>query len=185
MRSGDRDVPPTCALASAKRRYSPRDEVQDLDLGGRSARSEWAPGLDDGPRRSIGADVPGRGQGRLQREAEEEDRRRRKGRTLYMYTADTGGKPACAVSTPLCPKVWPALTTTGKPIAGKGINASRLRVVRGAGGSRAGELQPSPAVLLPRRIRRRDRGDKKAGDARGQGFLSAWYVLSPKGTPIK
>ena len=107
-----------------------------------------------------------------------------KGRTLYMYTADTGGKPACAVSTPLCPKVWPALTTTGKPIAGKGINASRLRVVRGAGGSRQVSYNRHPLYYFHGGFGT-GTGDKKAGDARGQGFLSAWYVLSPKGTPIK
>jgi predicted lipoprotein with Yx(FWY)xxD motif len=28
-------------------------------------------------------------------------------------------------------------------------------------------------------------GDKKAGDLNGQGFVSIWYVVSPKGTAIK
>ena len=106
------------------------------------------------------------------------------GRTLDMYTADTGGKPACAVSDPRCPKVWPALTTTGKPIAGKGIIASKLRVSNAVlGGSRQVKCTP-PALLLPRRYSA-GTGDKKPGDTRGQSFFSAWFVLSPKGTPIK
>ena len=28
-------------------------------------------------------------------------------------------------------------------------------------------------------------GDKRPGDAKGQGILHVWYVLSPRGTPIK
>jgi predicted lipoprotein with Yx(FWY)xxD motif len=107
-----------------------------------------------------------------------------KGRTLYMYTADTGGKPACAASTPTCPKVWPALTTNGKPIAGKGINASRLRVVRGAGGSRQVSYNRHPLYYFHGGFGT-GTGDKKPGDARGQGVFSAWYVLPPKGMPIK
>ena len=92
--------------------------------------------LDDGPRRSSAqssrAVVKVAYNAKLKKKIVVDG----KGRALYMYTADTGGKPACDGSTQSCPKVWPALTTTGKPIAGKGINASRLRVVRGAGGSR-------------------------------------------------
>ena len=106
------------------------------------------------------------------------------GRTLYMYTADTGGKPACAVSDPRCPKVWPALTTTGKPIAGKGIVASKLRVVRGAGGSRQVSYDRHPLYYFHGGYSA-GTGDKKPGDTRGQSFFSAWFVLSPKGTPIK
>ena len=106
------------------------------------------------------------------------------GRTLYMYTADTGGKPACAVSDPRCPKVWPALTTTGKPIAGKGIIASKLRVVRGAGGSRQVSYNRHPLYYFHGGYSA-GTGDKKPGDTRGQSFFSAWFVLSPKGTPIK
>lgn len=106
------------------------------------------------------------------------------GRTLYMYTADTGGKPACAVSDPRCPKVWPALTTTGKPIAGKGIIPSKLRVVRGAGGSRQVSYNRHPLYYFHGGYSA-GTGDKKPGDTRGQSFFSAWFVLSPKGTPIK
>ena len=106
------------------------------------------------------------------------------GRTLYMYTADTGGKPACAVSDPRCPKVWPALTTTGKPIAGKGIIASKLRVVRGAGGSRQVSYNRHPLYYFHGGYSA-GTGDKKPGDTRGQSVFSAWFVLSPKGTPIK
>jgi len=28
-------------------------------------------------------------------------------------------------------------------------------------------------------------GDKKPGDVRGQGYFSIWYLVSPKGKPIK
>jgi predicted lipoprotein with Yx(FWY)xxD motif len=29
------------------------------------------------------------------------------------------------------------------------------------------------------------RGDAKPGDLEGQGLFQAWFVLSPKGTPIR
>lgn len=106
------------------------------------------------------------------------------GRTLYMFTADTGGKPVCAQADPNCPKIWPALTTTGKPIAGKGINGSKLRVVRGAGGSRQVSYNRHPLYYF-RGGFGTGAGDKKPGDTHGQAVFGAWFVLSPKGAPIK
>lgn len=57
-----------------------------------------------------------------------------KGRTLYLFTEDTAGKATCAAADPQCPKLWPALATVGKPLAGKGIKASLLGTTKGAGG---------------------------------------------------
>jgi len=105
-----------------------------------------------------------------------------RGLTLYLFTQDTGVTSACAKD-PDCLKVWPALTSTGKPVAGKGINARLLGTTKGAGGRRQITYNRHPlyyfrgGVVGP--------GDKKPGDVLGQGFFQQWYVLSPKGTPIR
>ena len=100
-----------------------------------------------------------------------------RGRTLYMLTADTGGMPTCAKIDPRCPKVWPAFTSTGKPLAGKGIDARLLGTATGAGGSQQVTYNRHPLYHFDQ--------DKKPGDVKGQAFFDIWYVLSPKGTPIR
>jgi predicted lipoprotein with Yx(FWY)xxD motif len=104
------------------------------------------------------------------------------GRSLYMFTQDTKGKATCASADPQCPTLWPAFKTSGKPLAGKGINASLLGTTKGAGGVQQVTYNRHPLYYwhgntgFP--------GDKKPGDVKGQGFYNLWYVLSPKGTPI-
>src|SRR5262245_48119648 len=43
-----------------------------------------------------------------------------RGRTLYMWTADIGGKSACTTTD--CTTPWPAYRTVGAPVAGAGIS---------------------------------------------------------------
>ena len=100
-----------------------------------------------------------------------------RGRTLYMLTLDTKGLPTCESADPGCPALWPALTSTGKPLAGKGVNARLFAIVKGAGGK--------PQVSYNRHPLYRYASDRKAGDANGQAFFGLWYVLSPAGKPIK
>ena len=106
------------------------------------------------------------------------------GRTVYMFTSDTNGTPTCAKEDPVCPKIWPAFTTTGKPLAGKGINARLLGTARGAGGSQQVTYNRHPLYYYHGGFGAPGR-DKKPGDVEGQNFFSSWYVLSPKGTPIR
>jgi predicted lipoprotein with Yx(FWY)xxD motif len=56
------------------------------------------------------------------------------GRTLYHYTDETRGKIDCTGS---CAKLWPPLLLKGgaKPVAGVGITASKLGVVKRLDGS--------------------------------------------------
>ena len=44
------------------------------------------------------------------------------GRAVYLWVADSSGMSSCSGA---CAKAWPPLTTTGKPIAGSGVKASR------------------------------------------------------------
>jgi len=106
------------------------------------------------------------------------------GRTLYMLNADSSGKPTCAQLDPVCPKVWPALISQGPPKAGLGINVALLGVVKGAGGAPQVAYNKHPLYYFAGG-HGTGAGDKKPGDAKGQNFEYAWFVLTPKGNPIR
>jgi len=106
------------------------------------------------------------------------------GRTLYMLNADSMGKPTCAQLDPVCPKVWPALTSQGQPKAGPGINAALLSIVNGAGGVAQVAYNKHPLYYFAGG-HGTGAGDKKPGDAKGQNFEYSWFVLTPKGNPIR
>ena len=106
-----------------------------------------------------------------------------KGRTLYLFTADTAGKATCAAADPQCPKLWPAFATVGKPLAGKGIKASLLGTTKGAGGVQQVTYNRHPLYYYVGLVA--GAGDRKPGDVKGQAFYGVWYVLSPKGAAIR
>jgi predicted lipoprotein with Yx(FWY)xxD motif len=56
-----------------------------------------------------------------------------KGRTLYTFTRDKGSNDMC-VKIKFCASTWPPVTTTGKPVAGKGIQQSKLGTIKLPGG---------------------------------------------------
>ena len=108
------------------------------------------------------------------------------GRTLYMFTEDKGGPvKICTAQGPYgreCPTIWPPLTSQVTPQAGKGIDASKLGTTKRVDGKRQATYNGHPLYYFhgePGIV-----GDKKPGEARGEGFVGEWYVLSPKGTPI-
>jgi predicted lipoprotein with Yx(FWY)xxD motif len=51
-----------------------------------------------------------------------------RGFTLYAFSKDRRNVDAC-VNIKGCLGVWPALTTVGKPIAGKGVKASLIGTI--------------------------------------------------------
>ncbi|MDA8313500.1 MAG: hypothetical protein M0Z46_23355 [Actinomycetota bacterium] len=98
------------------------------------------------------------------------------GKTLYFLTATQGKKFACATG---CTGLWPPLLTKGKPHAGKGIATHKL------GTKKRGKLlqvtfDGHPLYMYA--------GDSARGQVNGEGIASfggIWYVLSPKGAPVK
>ena len=101
-----------------------------------------------------------------------------RGRTLYMFTADAKGKPTCITAlNPGCEQLWPPLTSKGTPVAGKGIIASKLDVMKRSDGKRQVRYNRHPLYFYV--------NDPKPGAANGQDLYGVWYVLSPKGTPIR
>ena len=97
-----------------------------------------------------------------------------KGRSLYMYGADTqgSGKSACAGA---CLAAWPPLT--GAPSAGSGVDASKLGTITGTDGSTQVTYNGWPLYYFAK--------DSAAGQTTGQGVGGIWWVVSPQGEPIK
>ena len=100
-----------------------------------------------------------------------------KGRTLYLFVADTGTKSTCNSSA--CVQYWPPLLTAGAPQAGAGVNAHLLGTTRRQDGTTEATYAGHPLYYFI--------SDQKAGDVTGQGingFGGPWYVVSPSGMRI-
>jgi predicted lipoprotein with Yx(FWY)xxD motif len=100
-----------------------------------------------------------------------------KGRTLYLFAADSGGKSACNSSA--CVQYWPPVLTTGAPQAGQGVTSSLLSTTTRQDGTIEVTYAGHPLYYFI--------SDKKAGDVTGQGingFGAPWYVVSPSGMQI-
>lgn len=101
------------------------------------------------------------------------------GRTLYRYTLDRKNVNRCSADA-TCNKFWPALLVkTGvKPHAGSGTLASLLGTIKArVAGMRQVTYAGFPLYYFA--------GDKKAGQIKGQGFQSQWYVVDAKGAFVK
>lgn len=99
-----------------------------------------------------------------------------KGMTLYLFVADTGSKSTCYTS---CAQVWPPVLTNGAPQAGTGAQASLLGTTTRTDGTIQVTYSGHPLYYFA--------GDKKPGDATGQGidnFGGLWWVISPSGAAI-
>jgi predicted lipoprotein with Yx(FWY)xxD motif len=98
------------------------------------------------------------------------------GQTLYLWQADTGGMSTC---TGACAQVWPPLTTTGKPVAGNGVLASKLGTTTRSDGTTEVTYSGHPLYTFV--------GDKAPGQTTGEGnkgFGAEWDVLTAAGNKI-
>lgn len=99
-----------------------------------------------------------------------------RGRTLYLFEADSGMSSAC---TGACVGDWMPLRANGKPVAGSGITASKLGTIARSDGK--------PQVTYAGHPLYRFSGDQRAGDVNGEGvdeFGAPWYALSPGGMRV-
>ena len=98
------------------------------------------------------------------------------GMTLYRYTPD---KKNVSVCTGACAGYWPPLLVKGtaKPTAGSGASASLLGTTMRTGGAEQVTYAGFPLYYYA--------GDKKPGQANGQGFEKTWYVVSATGALVK
>ena len=98
------------------------------------------------------------------------------GRTLYLFTRDSGTMSECSGA---CAVNWPPLKATGKPTIGSGANASLVSTTSRSGGGKQVTSNGHPLYLF--------KGDKSPGDTNGQGlnaFGGNWYALTPAGDQI-
>ena len=100
------------------------------------------------------------------------------GRTLYRYTLDRRRVNRCS-SDATCNKFWPRLVVGAgvKPSAGAGVRTALLGTIKAPHGMRQVTYAGFPLYYFA--------GDKRAGQVKGQGFESQWYVVDTKGRLVK
>jgi predicted lipoprotein with Yx(FWY)xxD motif len=79
-----------------------------------------------------------------------------------------------------CAQFWPPLLTSGKPVAGRGVNAKLLGVTMRTNGTHQVTYAGHPLY--------RFLNDEKPGQTEGEGskaFGARWYVLAPSGKTIR
>lgn len=102
-----------------------------------------------------------------------------RGRTLYGFTKDAKNKDRCA-TTAGCPGVWPAVTSHGKPTAGRGVQRSKLSTITLSNGSHQVTYAGHPLYTYV--------GDSSAGetDYVGAGqFGGTWLAVNSAGKLIR
>ena len=99
-----------------------------------------------------------------------------KGLTVYMFRKDAHHKSACYGA---CASFWPPVLTTGKPVAGPGLEQSLLGTSKRTDGKLQVTYKGYPIYTYT--------DDKKPGTTKGEGskaFGASWYALTPKGIQI-
>jgi predicted lipoprotein with Yx(FWY)xxD motif len=97
------------------------------------------------------------------------------GRTLYHDSAEKKNTVKCLAA---CVKEWvPLVVTAGaKPVAGTGVTASKVGVLKRPDGKMQVTYAGLPLYLFA--------GDSKSGDVNGQGVGGIWHAIAPTGVVI-
>lgn len=101
------------------------------------------------------------------------------GFTLYRFTSDARNKNAC-VKISQCPSTWPALSTSGKPVAGPGVKASLLSTITLPGGIKQVTYAGHP---LYRYAAAEERAETTYVGA--MQFGGTWYAVNAAGNTVK
>jgi predicted lipoprotein with Yx(FWY)xxD motif len=96
------------------------------------------------------------------------------GRTLYLFTKDSKDTTTCYDA---CLAKWPALLTTGTPVAGTGVTASLFGTIQRKDSTMQVTYNGWPLYYYV--------NDKAAGDTTGQEVGNVWYVVSPAGDKVE
>jgi predicted lipoprotein with Yx(FWY)xxD motif len=97
------------------------------------------------------------------------------GRTLYLYTKDTQNKPSTCEAA--CATNWPPEIASGTPVAGTGLDAGKLSVMKRTDGTEQLAYNGWPLYRYTK--------DTKAGDDIGEGVGGIWFVVDATGNAIK
>lgn len=96
--------------------------------------------------------------------------------TVYLFEADKGPSSSCGGA---CAKVWPPVTSEGKPTASGSAVSGDLGTTMRSDGAEQVTYKGHPLYFYD--------DDKDSGDAYGQGskaFGASWYVLKPSGEKL-
>jgi predicted lipoprotein with Yx(FWY)xxD motif len=96
------------------------------------------------------------------------------GKTLYIFTPDSGGKSVCNGD---CATSWPPLAGDAPPTLGAGLEADDFTTISREDGSSQIAFYGMPLYYFA--------GDAAAGDVKGQGLNDKWYVVDAEGKIIK
>jgi predicted lipoprotein with Yx(FWY)xxD motif len=96
------------------------------------------------------------------------------GKTLYLFQQDTVGQPSTCSGG--CAATWPALTTSGAPQAGDGVEEDDLGTVTNADGSVQVTYYGWPLYHYAQ--------DAAPGDTHGQGLFGKWWVVDAEGNAV-
>jgi predicted lipoprotein with Yx(FWY)xxD motif len=100
-----------------------------------------------------------------------------RGFVLYAFTKDTRGRSSCAGA---CAKTWPPYIVTGKPQAGRGVDAVRLGTIRRSDGSRQATYAGRPLYYYIS-----DRKPRQILCQNVSEFGGLWLVVRPNGTVVR
>jgi predicted lipoprotein with Yx(FWY)xxD motif len=99
-----------------------------------------------------------------------------RGRTLYLFTKDSGTNSACSGA---CATAWPPLSASGTPTVGGGAGASLLATTMRSDGTPQVTYNGHPLYTFIK--------DKKPGDTNGEGltaFGGSWFAVSAAGKQV-
>jgi len=96
-----------------------------------------------------------------------------RGHTLYLFLKDRHGRSACGAR---CARVWPPVIVSGRARVGPGVIRTKLRTTRRPDGRLQLVYNAHPLYALT--------ADTRPGQINGQGFLGAWYAVSPAGHQV-
>jgi predicted lipoprotein with Yx(FWY)xxD motif len=97
------------------------------------------------------------------------------GKTLYIYTKDTGTTSTCYAA---CATNWPPFTATGSvTVNGQFLDASLVGSTKRTDGTTQVTYGGKPLYYFA--------ADAAAGDVKGQGVGGVWYLLGPKANIMK
>ena len=94
--------------------------------------------------------------------------------SLYLFTKDTPNTSNCYDK---CATNWPPLLTTGRPVAGQGVDDSKLGTTARTDGTTQVTYNGWPLYYYVK--------DTKAGDTVGQNVGDVWFLLSPDGSQAR
>jgi predicted lipoprotein with Yx(FWY)xxD motif len=96
-----------------------------------------------------------------------------RGHTLYLFLKDRHGTSACVAP---CTRVWPPVVVSGRPRSATGVIRRKLGTTRRPDGTLQLVYNGHPLYDLT--------ADTRPGQISGQGFLGAWYAVSPAGRAV-